>query len=141
MPVDEAARAVLEFSSLNSTLSSDPDAEQSSTVYHVQNTRSFHWTKDLLPALRSAGLKFETVHQREWVRRLREGEQDPTKNPTIKLFDFFTEKYDNDRPGRSNLVFVMDLSSERSTAVKQGFDVLGTGLMAKTVFQWGLRNK
>jgi hypothetical protein len=141
MPVDEVARAVLELSSLNATSSSDPGAEQDSTVYHVQNTRCFHWTKDLLPALRSAGLKFETVDQREWVRRLREGEQDPKKNPTIKLLDFFTEKYDNDRLGRSNLVFVMNLSSERSTAIKQGFDVIGTGLMAKTVFQWALRNE
>lgn len=142
MPVDKVARAVLELSHLTSDDPPKPNIPHSdnAVVYHIQNTQTFHWTHHLLPALRSAGLNFETVPQREWIKRLREGEQDPTKNPTIKLLDFFTEKYDNDKPGRAGLEFAMEKSSEDSQAVREGFDVLETGLMEKTILQWGLWN-
>lgn len=66
MPVDEAARAVLELSGIHS--GSPPIADPQSdtpTVYHVQNKFLFHWTHELLPALRAAGLDFEIVPQRE----------------------------------------------------------------------------
>jgi len=136
MPVGEVARAVLELSGLHSGSppSADPQSDIS-TVYHVQNTCLFHWTHELLPAL-----DFEAVPQREWVRRLREGEQDPKKNPTIKLLDFFAEKYDNDKPGRVGLVFMTKRSGERSEAVRKGYDVVGSGLMSKTAESWrGMR--
>jgi hypothetical protein len=139
MPVDRVARAVLELSGLNGYVSSNPTvASDDPIVYHVQNTRTFHWTHDLLPTLRSAGLNFDVVPQQQWIKRLREGEQDPVKNPTIKLLDFFTEKYDNDKPGRAGLVFAMDESSKQSATIKEGFDVLRTGLMEKIILQWGL---
>jgi len=107
-------------------------------VYHVQNPRLFHWTNDLLPALREAGLDFETVSQREWVNRLRNGEKDPEKNPTIKLLDFFTEKYDNDRPGRKGLVFLTDKTAAKTSAIGDGYDVVGSGLIKKFVDSWSL---
>lgn len=139
MPVDKVARAILELSHLTNTNSSPPIPSHSnnSIVYHIQNTQTFHWTHHLLPALRSAGLTFVTVPQREWIKRLREGEQDPTKNPTIKLLDFFTEKYDNDKPGRAGLEFAMGKSSMDSQAISEGFDVLSSGLMEKMILEWG----
>jgi hypothetical protein len=33
----------------------------------VQNSRTFYWADDLLPALKEAGLKFDIIRQREWV--------------------------------------------------------------------------
>lgn len=98
----------------------------------------FHWTHDLLPALRDAGLEFETVSQREWVERLRNSEKDPEKNPTIKLLDFFAEKYDNDRPGRKGLVFLTDKTAEKTEPIRDGYDVVGGGLVEKFVDSWRL---
>jgi hypothetical protein len=107
-----------------------------SIVYHVQNSHLFHWTDDLLPALRDAGLQFESVPQREWVRRLRESEKDPEKNPTIKLIDFFTGKYDNDKPGRKGLVFLTAETAKKSEAIQAGYDIVGSGLVKKFVDSW-----
>ncbi|KAL5322381.1 hypothetical protein ACEPPN_010354 [Leptodophora sp. 'Broadleaf-Isolate-01'] len=141
LPVDVVARAVLDLSQINSHSSTTAlvqDTDDSEVVYHVQNPRLFHWTNDLLPALREAGLDFETVSQREWVDRLRNGEKDPEKNPTIKLLDFFTEKYDNDKPGRKGLVFLTDKTAAKTEAIGDGYDVVGSGLIKKFVDSWSL---
>jgi thioester reductase-like protein len=135
LPVDEVARSVIELTNLNSASSSQTKADPS-IVYHVNNPHLFHWTHDLLPALREAGLTFVTVPQREWVARLRASDQDPQKNPTIKLIDFFADKYGNDRPGRSGLVFVTEKTGERSEVIRDGYDVIGKGLIQKCVDSW-----
>lgn len=128
---------MLELADLDhSTSNKAIDDQDSDIVYHVQNTHLFHWTNDLLPALRDAGLEFETVSQREWVRRLRESDKNPEKNPTIKLLDFFAEKYDNDRPGRKGLVFLTDKTGEKSEAIRGGYDIVGSGIMKKIVESW-----
>lgn len=136
LPVDVVADAVLELSGIvpNQTakcLAQDPDV-----VYHVQNSRTFRWTEDLLPALQRAGLKFEVLPKRQWVQRLRESEQDPVKNPTIKLVDFFANKYDNDNPGRSGLSFAMDKTEASSPSLHGGVDLIGSGLIKKYVDAW-----
>jgi hypothetical protein len=138
--VDVVAHAVLDLAQINKQSSSPSELSaeitDGSIVYHVQNPRVFHWTHELLPALHDAGLEFEIVPQREWVKRLRLSEKDPEKNPTIKLLDFFAEKYDNDRPGRKGLVFVTDKTAEKSEAIKDGYDVVKSGLVKKFVHSW-----
>lgn len=86
LPVDVVARSVVEIATFNPP----------SRFFNVTNPKTFRWTEDLLPALRSAGLEFEEVEPKEWVRRLRESEPDPVKNPPVKLVDFFASKYDKD---------------------------------------------
>jgi hypothetical protein len=138
--VDIVAHAVLELAQINkrspSTSRFPAEAEDASVVYHVQNSRLFHWTEDLLPALHDAGLEFETVSQRVWIERLRKSEKDPEKNPTIKLLDFFTEKYDNDKLGRNELVFLTGKTAEKAEAIRDGYDVVGSGLVKKFVDSW-----
>ncbi|PNH39895.1 hypothetical protein VD0004_g7021 [Verticillium dahliae] len=140
LPVDLSARAVLELIELAEPgsktdgyfeLRDGPDV-----IYHVQNPTTTRWTEDVLPALARAGLTFETVGQREWVQRLRDGDQDPTTNPTVKLLDFFAEKYDNDKPGRSGLVFETGQTERRSKAIGAGYDVVTSGLLTKCVESW-----
>jgi hypothetical protein len=114
-------------------------AHDPKVVYHVQISRTFHWTHDLLPALRAAGLNFEVVSQREWVQRLREGEQDPEKNPTVKLIGFFAEKYDNDLPGRMGLVFEAGKTEAASAALRGGIELIQSGLIQKYVDSWRRR--
>ncbi|EMD64580.1 hypothetical protein COCSADRAFT_357678 [Bipolaris sorokiniana ND90Pr] len=85
-PVDVVAKAVTEISFSNA----------GSVVANVTNAKTFSWADQLLPALREAGLNFEEVEPKEWVRRLRASNQDPVANPSVKLADFFASKYDKD---------------------------------------------
>lgn len=135
-PVDIVAQSVLELSGLEESLNDEARHFDPRTVYHVQNSKTFHWTSDLLPALRDAGLDFEIVSQREWVQRLQEGEQDPEKNPTVKLTGFFAEKYDNDLPGRKGLVFETTKTEAASPALRGGVELIKSGLIRKFVESW-----
>ncbi|KAL2415810.1 Non-canonical non-ribosomal peptide synthetase ascB [Exophiala dermatitidis] len=100
LPVDVVATAVMDLSL------SDGSVKPEQRVFNVVNPKTFHWTRDLLPALRAAGLSFEEVDQREWIRRLRASNPDPVANPTIKLVEFFASKYDNDVIKRKSLDYV-----------------------------------
>lgn len=91
LPVDVVAEIVIE-----TTLST-----RSTGVLNVVNQHALHWTRDLLPLLRSAGLQFTDLEQREWLRQLRASNPDPAANPPIKLIEFFASKYDTDAPRRS----------------------------------------
>lgn len=84
LPVDTVAQAIIDLSL----------SEAGHLVANVVNPRSFDWTKDLLPALKAAGLEFEELEPREWVQKLRNSNADPVANPPVKLVDFFATKYD-----------------------------------------------
>ncbi|RDW81354.1 putative NRPS-like enzyme (JCVI) [Aspergillus mulundensis] len=101
-PVDTIASSIIE-----ATLS--PTAAE---VMNVTNPSLSHWTRDLLPLLKEAGLTFDALPKREWLARLRSN-TDPTTNPPIKLLDFFSNKYDNDSPPR---VLLYDTKKSQSAA-------------------------
>ncbi|KAF4126163.1 Acyl-CoA synthetase (AMP-forming)/AMP-acid ligase II [Geosmithia morbida] len=109
LPVDTAAQAVAEISL---------SEEAGSTFANVTNPKLFDWTEDLLPALKAAGLRFEEVEPKEWVRRLRASDPDPTRNPPIKLVDFFAAKYDKDDFVRSK-TYVTDTACTLSPALAE----------------------
>jgi hypothetical protein len=67
-------------------------------IYNIISPHPFHWTSDLLPYLRSAGLEFEEVSPPTWIAKLRKSNPDPAVNPSIKLVEFFAGKYDTDKP-------------------------------------------
>ncbi|KAF1848173.1 male sterility protein [Cucurbitaria berberidis CBS 394.84] len=85
-PVDVIAKAVMEISL----------SDAGSIVANVTNAKTFSWMDDLLPALRQAGLNFDEVEPKEWVRRLRESTDTAEANPPKKLTEFFASKYDKD---------------------------------------------
>lgn len=127
LPVDVVAKACSEIACSGAD----------SGIMNVVNDRSFHWSRDLLPLLRQAGVQFDTVPQQEWIRRLRASDADPVSNPPIKLVDFFASKYDNDKPRRS---------VSHATARAQGFSpslqnagVIGQDIIGKIVSQLSLR--
>lgn len=91
LPVDVVAQTISDISR-----SSSP-----SSFFNVANPRTFSWTDEFLPALRAAGLTFDEVEPKEWVRLLRESDADPVRNPPIKLVDFFASKYDKEEFGPS----------------------------------------
>lgn len=86
LPVDVVADAVIDISL----------SDARSIFANVTNPKTFDWTKDLLPALRKAGLIFDELEPKDWVERLRRSSHDPKLNPPIKLVDFFASKYDKD---------------------------------------------
>ncbi|KAB8264645.1 putative NRPS-like enzyme [Aspergillus pseudonomiae] len=139
LPVDVVARSIVELSGIVSNEKAKALAHDPSVVYHVQNSRTFRWTEDLLSALQQAGLKFDVIPKKEWVQRLREAEQDPRKNPTIKLLDFFAEKYGNDAPGRSGLSFAMEKMESASPSLKRGVELIDSGLIKRFVDAWAPR--
>jgi carbohydrate kinase (thermoresistant glucokinase family) len=107
LPVDTVASTILDIS-LSST---------SQTVLNVVNPQTFHWTRDLLPCLHAAGLSFDEVDQREWIRRLRASNPDPSENPTIKLVEFFASKYDNDVHTRKSMGYTTKAAEALSPAL------------------------
>ncbi|KAI9685149.1 MAG: putative NRPS-like protein biosynthetic cluster [Bathelium mastoideum] len=108
LPVDTVAAAVSDIA-LSTT---------EAPVVNVVNSKTFHWTEDLLPLLRVASLNFEAVDQREWVRRLRASNPDPAANPPIKLVDFFAQKYDREGPS-PKLDFASDIAQSLSPALQR----------------------
>lgn len=90
LPVDQCAQAVADLAMKGAGASLEVDL-----VYHLVNPKSFSWKDDLLPALKqgSALPEFEVVSPQEWLQRLASSEQDPEKNPSIKLIDFWRSKY------------------------------------------------
>lgn len=92
-PVDVMANSIIDL-----TLA--PNAAE---VMNVTNPALNHWTQDLLPQLKAAGLDFEQLPKQAWLQRLRDSNQDPEVNPPIKLLEFFASKYDNNNPTRTLL--------------------------------------
>ena len=85
LPVDLAAKACIEVITASSTT-------QPGSVWHILNASTSTTWETVFAALRAAGIEFEVVSRREWVRRLRESERDVKRNPTYKLLDFFATK-------------------------------------------------
>jgi carbohydrate kinase (thermoresistant glucokinase family) len=102
-------------------------SDSNDSVFNIVNPNVFHWTEQLLPALRAAGLTFEEVDQREWLRRLRASDPDPATNPTVKLTDFFASKYENNASRRAaeyEISNVQQLSSALATTPPLASDLV-----------------
>lgn len=108
LPVDVVATCVNDISLSNS----------SRTFFNVVNPNTFHWTQDLLPKLEQAGLSFEKVPPREWIRRLRASSSDVEVNPTFKLVGFFASKYDHDRKAGATFDYETMAIEELSPAAR-----------------------
>lgn len=77
LPVDLAAKAILEVVTV-------PDND--SSIYHIVNPDdSAIFANEVLSGLKQAGIQFEAVDRREWLKRLAASEDDLTKNPGKKL--------------------------------------------------------
>lgn len=129
LPVDLAASTILDLANLTTTStidrSSNPDL-----VYHILNPVRFHWAKEMLPSMEQAGFKFETLPTSEWMERLRNSDRDPSKNPPIKLLDWFESKYGvkaSTKAETGPLDYLTDLSREDSVTLRNVPDVTNVG--------------
>jgi thioester reductase-like protein len=124
LPIDIVAKVMVEIC----------HAPKRHDVYHVVNPRSFNWTKDLLPMLQSAGLKFEQVTPQAWLERLASSNPDPAVNPTIKLLDFFKTKYSTPKTGPG--VFYETKVTEAFSDSLKNVSAPNTALIGKMVEYW-----
>jgi carbohydrate kinase (thermoresistant glucokinase family) len=125
LPVDTVAHGVTDISL----------SDAGPRVMNIVNHQSFHWTRDLLPALHATGLKFEEVGQKEWVDRLRASNPDPIVNPPIKLLEFFASKYDNNNTKRPSLTY--DTRQARSfSPYLAAAPILNKTLVSKFIQHW-----
>jgi thioester reductase-like protein len=146
LPVDACAEAVAELALSgperpNATTDADADAD---LVYHLVNPRTFNWAADFLPALkRCAALPaFDIVSPQEWLRRLAASEQDASKNPSIKLLDFWQAKYGKAVAATDATTLPAGLTFETSrtlhdcTALRDVEQPVAHGLVERYVEQW-----
>jgi len=124
LPIDVVAKVMVEIC----------HSQKRHDVYHVVNPKSFNWTKDLLPMLRSAGLRFERVSPQEWLERLASSDPDPAVNPTIKLLDFFRTKYATPKSGPA-VLFETKITEGVSESLKN-VGAPDAALIGKMVEYW-----
>lgn len=68
-------------------------SKPAANVYHIVNPNTAASWEDIIDGLAAAGVKFDKVDRTAWVERLAASEQDPEKNPTVKLLGFFRKRY------------------------------------------------
>jgi thioester reductase-like protein len=96
LPVDVCAQAIAEIAlDKQQNAGIDSGLHEPDLVYHLVTPKTFSWQKDLLPALKqcSSFPAFDIVSPQDWLERLAKSDQDPTRNPSIKLIDFWRGKY------------------------------------------------
>ncbi|KAI1420074.1 hypothetical protein F5Y12DRAFT_788519 [Xylaria sp. FL1777] len=125
LPVDCAAAAIVELAGVAGDGKPINHGTDLGVVYHVLNPQRFHWTRDMLPSLAKAGLRFENIPTDQWMERLRNSDRDPTKNPPIKLLEWFESKYGHGKPTTRNgaLVYLTDETKKISGTLRNVPDV------------------
>ncbi|KAI1468028.1 male sterility protein-domain-containing protein [Daldinia caldariorum] len=138
MPVDAVARTCLE---LAEKLDADAGASQAS-FYNVKPPRAFSWNDDFLPALRSAGLRFDTVGLGEWLAKVRSRAADlgpaaEVKLPAVKLADYYEDTYSGLGIGLGpGLKFDIQKACCDSGALRLCPTVLEANLVPKMLRHW-----
>lgn len=96
LPADVAGEAIVDVA-----VYEDEDEKEESRLVQVFNlvnsTFPLFWKKDFLPFLRRAGLSFEIISGKDWVKKLEKYSSSTSTmqdEPAVKLFDFFKHKYD-----------------------------------------------
>lgn len=136
LAVDDCAEAVVEAAMVGDVGGGDCGGEAGCEVLHVCNPRMFSWNEDFLPALRRAGLDFESVEGPEWMRRLEMAERDPEKNPAVKLLGWFRSVYGE--ASRKNQVaahFETQKSEKRAPSL-EGAAAMGDEMFGKFLRFW-----
>ncbi|RPA99529.1 acetyl-CoA synthetase-like protein [Choiromyces venosus 120613-1] len=118
IPVDVAAGTIIDLSYL------PPNTQKGAPAFHVSHPQRLSWNRDFLPALKAAGLEFESVKPTEWIRRFKAVEQDAVVSPEVKLLEFFQGKYAGDEV-RSAPYFETVKACENSQALRGVGEIKG----------------
>ena len=151
LPVDTAARSVIEFAGLGldevSRTDEDSGISRKTYVFNLVNPKTFSWTDDFVPILRANGLSFEIVSPQCWLQHLREDGQNGTDNPAVRLMSFWSTKFEwheskslrdcfHEHAREGPLTFETDLAQQKSLALCNAPDVISGGLVLKMLGVW-----
>ncbi|KAL8706728.1 MAG: hypothetical protein Q9201_000253 [Fulgogasparrea decipioides] len=124
----------------------DAEGEKMELVYNITSPHTFSWTASFLPALRSAGLDFQTVPFEEWIKRLHllssqpssaNPAADPDQNPALKLLQYYESSFrDRDEEQDGRIEFEIGKATRDSGALRDAPDVVACGLVEKMVGWW-----
>ena len=114
--VDVLSRCILEIGSLAKGPEQEQNHESPQLVYNLVHPNPFSWASDFLPALRSAGLDFETVSWDAWLRKLDASEKDVGKNPSRKLLGFWEQG--SKGVGKREVVFETSIAQRKSESLR-----------------------
>lgn len=123
LPVDKAGEAVAEAALA-------PAEDQ---VLHILNRHTAPFAS-ILEGLRRAGVVFEAVPRRQWLRRLAESDPDVAANPTRKLLPFYEGRIGGEEE-RSHPAFETGRAEERCE-VMRSLKPVDESLVAKWVEVW-----
>ncbi|KAL8631707.1 hypothetical protein Q9189_002614 [Teloschistes chrysophthalmus] len=158
LPVDTLAKVVVELAGLNE-MKHDVNSEATNgeiegeegameLVYNINSPHTFSWTTGFLPALRAAGLEFDTVSFEDWHQRLRslssssnsstnKAAANPDTNPALKLLQYYESAFtgkNETKDGR--VVFEIEKAKRDSVALRGAEDVIESGMVGKMVGSW-----
>ena len=144
LPVDGCAQAVVDLSISSSPGVEDQTANEPDLVYHLVNPCTFDWKSAFLPTLQNHPEfpVFDIVSPREWLDRLAKSEQDPGKNPSMKLINFWRGKYGDNKQFSQPEEEPSGLTFETSRTVKdcpslgEARDPVSEGLVERYVDVW-----
>ncbi|KAL8707032.1 MAG: hypothetical protein Q9225_007868, partial [Loekoesia sp. 1 TL-2023] len=109
------------------------DSEPMKLVYNLTSPHTFSWTSDFLPALRAAGLSFDSVPTETWLQRLRslaspssssssthekQAAADPDRNPAIKLIQYYESSFSRDEEKDGRVEFEIENSMRGSASLR-----------------------
>lgn len=101
LPADVAGEAIVDVA----VYENDGEESRLQVFNLVNSTFPLFWKKDFLPFLQRAGLSFEIISGRDWVKKLEKYSSSSTSEikdePAVKLFDFFRHKYDTSKTTNS----------------------------------------
>lgn len=108
-------------------------------VYNLENPFTFHWTRDLLPALSKAGLQFDTVSPATWLEKLRNYKGDPEANPAVKLLGHFEQMYGGANEAADShlkITFELGRAMEDSESLRTAPKLVEDGYVERFVQAW-----
>ncbi|OQD97777.1 hypothetical protein PENSOL_c011G09110 [Penicillium solitum] len=136
IPVDYLAETIAELS-LTTNQMHFADDSNLPLVYNIVNPTEFHWTRDMLPAMKEAGVEFTLIPPSEWVKRLEKGDTDPSKNPAIKLLSFFQYRYGGNTTHEYRQPRFETTQTQRdSPSLGKIPNIISAGLMNKFIAVW-----
>ncbi|KAF2087179.1 putative NRPS-like enzyme [Saccharata proteae CBS 121410] len=129
IPVDTLAHAVLE-------LALRP-VDALSPVYNMVNPQTFDWTRELLPALRSAGMSFDSVPLDAWLEKLQAGAESgaEAQNPAVKLVQYFRDAYAKES-SEGDIKFQTEKATGDCSALGAAPNPITEGYVEKFVQVW-----
>lgn len=142
IPVDSLADIILELSNITEEEEKPETSTEASTchVYNAINPDGFHWSEELLPALRQMGLEFKALPPAEWVRQLEQSDPDPTRNPTIKLLSFLQARYANSKQDPENSTSQLTFSTVKAQTDSKTLcripPIVGSGMVGLFLKSW-----